>query len=62
VPVTISGWGLREGAAVVLFPLAGSTASGGLATSVAFGLMLIVASLPGSLAVLGRARRGQVGP
>jgi uncharacterized membrane protein YbhN (UPF0104 family) len=62
VPVTISGWGLREGAAVVLFPLAGSTASGGLAASVAFGLMLIVASLPGSLAVLLGPRRGPVGP
>lgn len=60
VPVTISGWGLREGAAVVLFPLAGSTASEGLAASVAFGLMLIVASLPGSLAVLSRQRRCRV--
>ena len=58
VPVTISGWGLREGAAVVLFPLAGSTASGGLAASVAFGLMLIAASLPGSLALLAAPRRG----
>lgn len=56
VPLTISGWGLREGAAAVLFPLAGSTASGGLAASVAFGLMLIVATLPGAFAVIKRAR------
>lgn len=62
VPVTISGWGLREGAAAVLFPLAGSIASGGLAASVAFGLMLIAASLPGSLAVLGRRQSDPVGP
>ncbi|MFO7758362.1 MAG: lysylphosphatidylglycerol synthase transmembrane domain-containing protein [Roseovarius sp.] len=62
VPVTISGWGLREGAAVVLFPLAGSTASGGLAASVAFGLMVILASLPGSLGALARRRRSPVGP
>jgi uncharacterized membrane protein YbhN (UPF0104 family) len=62
VPVTISGWGLREGAAVVLFPLAGGTASGGLAASVAFGLMLIAASLPGAVAVLGGARREPVDP
>lgn len=60
VPLTISGWGLREGAAAVLFPLAGSTASGGLATSVAFGLMMLVAALPGS-AVLLVQRRGPVG-
>jgi uncharacterized membrane protein YbhN (UPF0104 family) len=62
VPATISGWGLREGAAVILFPLAGATASGGLAASVAFGLMLIVASLPGAVAVLGRRHSGPVGP
>lgn len=62
VPVTISGWGLREGAAVVLFPLAGSTASGGLAASVAFGLMVIVASMPGALAALMRRRHSPVGP
>ncbi|MEI4232033.1 lysylphosphatidylglycerol synthase transmembrane domain-containing protein [Roseovarius sp. D22-M7] len=62
VPVTISGWGLREGAAVVLFPLAGGTASGGLTASIAFGLMLIAASLPGAVAVLGGARRDRVDP
>ncbi len=58
VPLTISGWGLREGAAAVLFPVAGATASGGLAASVAFGLTVIVAALPG-LGVLLAARRGQ---
>jgi uncharacterized membrane protein YbhN (UPF0104 family) len=54
VPLTISGWGLREGAAVALFPLAGATASGGLAASVVFGLMLLLSSLPGLLVLLGR--------
>jgi uncharacterized membrane protein YbhN (UPF0104 family) len=57
IPLTISGWGLREGAAAVLFPMAGSTASGGLAASVAFGLMLILAVLPGLLMLLGRGRK-----
>ncbi len=47
IPVTVSGWGLREGAAVALFPLAGLGAAEGLATSVAFGLVLIVIALPG---------------
>lgn len=60
VPLTVNGWGLREGAAAVLFPLAGSTSSGGLATSVAFGLMILVAALPGSAALLSR-RRAPVG-
>lgn len=52
VPLTISGWGLREGAAAALFPLAGSTASGGLAASVVFGLTMILAALPGILVLL----------
>lgn len=47
IPLSISGWGLREGAAAALLPLAGATASGGLAASVAFGLTFAVASLPG---------------
>lgn len=47
IPISISGWGLREGAAAALFPVAGATASGGLAASVAFGLVFIAAVLPG---------------
>jgi uncharacterized membrane protein YbhN (UPF0104 family) len=47
VPVTVSGWGLREGAAVALLPLAGVTAPQSLATSVAFGLLILAAALPG---------------
>jgi hypothetical protein len=49
IPLTISGWGVREGAAAALFPLAGTTASEGFAASVAFGLVLLVAVLPGLL-------------
>ncbi|MEL7212302.1 MAG: lysylphosphatidylglycerol synthase transmembrane domain-containing protein [Pseudomonadota bacterium] len=47
IPISVSGWGLREGAAAALLPIAGATASGGLATSVAFGLSFIVAVSPG---------------
>lgn len=54
VPLTISGWGLREGAAAALFPVAGASASGGLAASVVFGLVLILSTLPGLLVLLGR--------
>ena len=52
VPVSISGWGLREGAASALFPIAGATAAEGFATSFAFGLVFIVAVLPGLIPVL----------
>jgi glycosyltransferase 2 family protein len=47
VPISVSGWGLREGAASLLFPLAGATASDGLAASVAFGLIFLLSVLPG---------------
>jgi glycosyltransferase 2 family protein len=47
VPITVSGWGLREAAAIALFPLAGLSATEGLATSVAFGVVLLVIALPG---------------
>ena len=52
VPLTVSGWGLREGAAAVLFPVAGASAAEGLAASLAFGLVIIVASLPGLVALV----------
>lgn len=56
VPITISGWGLREGAAAALLPLAGATASASLAASVVFGIVALVAVLPGLLGVWARPR------
>ena len=52
VPVTVSGWGLREGAAAGLLPLAGATVAEGLAASMAFGVAVLVAALPGVVAAL----------
>lgn len=52
LPLTVSGWGLREGAAAGLFPLIGASAQAGLAASVAFGLMFLVSSLPGLLVLV----------
>jgi uncharacterized membrane protein YbhN (UPF0104 family) len=52
VPLSMSGWGLREGAAAALFPIAGATAAEGFATSVAFGIAFIVAVLPGLVPLL----------
>lgn len=51
VPLTIGGWGLREGVAVIILPLAGMSVGEALATSVVFGLGVAIASLPGVLAV-----------
>ncbi len=47
MPFSIGGWGFREGAAVILFPVIGATPSEGLATSVAFGLIFLCTMFPG---------------
>jgi len=49
VPVSIAGWGVREGAMVVAFGFLNVPASAAFAVSVLFGITLAVASLPGSL-------------
>jgi uncharacterized membrane protein YbhN (UPF0104 family) len=49
VPVSIAGWGVREGAMVVAFGFINVPASAAFAVSVLFGLTLAAASLPGSL-------------
>ena len=47
IPLSIGGWGWREGAAAALFPLAGATPAAGLAASAAFGAVILLAALPG---------------
>lgn len=49
VPISIGGWGVREGAAAGLFPLWGASPEAGLAASVAFGLMILVSVAPAFL-------------
>ncbi|MEM7642914.1 MAG: lysylphosphatidylglycerol synthase transmembrane domain-containing protein [Pseudomonadota bacterium] len=49
IPLSVAGWGWREGAAATLFPLVGADPSAGVAAGVAFGLVLLTASLPGLL-------------
>ncbi|WP_265500308.1 lysylphosphatidylglycerol synthase transmembrane domain-containing protein [Paracoccus beibuensis] len=58
LPLTISGWGLREGAAAALFPIIGASASAGLAASLAFGLVFLASTSPGLLMLLARQRPG----
>ena len=49
LPISIAGWGVREGAMVVAFSYVNIPADGAFAVSVLFGLTLAAASLPGSL-------------
>lgn len=57
VPISLAGWGPREGAAAWVFAVTGAQASEGLAVSVAYGAMVLVGALPGLLVILARRSR-----
>ncbi|MFN3208310.1 MAG: lysylphosphatidylglycerol synthase transmembrane domain-containing protein [Roseovarius sp.] len=46
VPLSIAGWGWREGAAAALFPLVGLGADAGVAMGICYGAMMLVSALP----------------
>lgn len=52
VPISIAGWGVREGAMVAAFALVGIAAAEALVVSVAFGLVSVLLGLPGGLVFL----------
>jgi uncharacterized membrane protein YbhN (UPF0104 family) len=52
VPVSIGGWGPREGATAWLFGVAGLGADQGLATATVYGVLVFVACLPGAAVLL----------
>ena len=49
IPVTVGGWGLREGAAALLWGVAGLAAVDGVSISVAYGILVLLSTLPGGL-------------
>jgi len=53
LPVSVAGWGVREGTLVGLFALAGADKAAVLTLSLAYGIMVIMASLPGLAIFLG---------
>jgi uncharacterized membrane protein YbhN (UPF0104 family) len=52
IPVSVAGWGVREGAMVALFSLIGADRAVVLTLSVLYGVMLIAVSSPGLLVYL----------
>jgi glycosyltransferase 2 family protein len=48
VPLNLAGWGPREGVAAWAFGAAGLGADAGLSTAVVYGVLVLVASLPGA--------------
>ena len=55
VPLTIAGWGPREGVTAAVFALAGLGSTNGLTVSVVFGVLAAVATVPGLLVLLADA-------
>ncbi len=49
LPISIAGWGVREGAMVAAFGLVGVPVEGALVLSILFGLLIVFISLPGGV-------------
>lgn len=54
LPLSVAGWGPREGAAAWLFAAAGLGAGTGLSVAVAYGVVSLVATAPGLLSLTDR--------
>lgn len=59
IPLTVAGWGIREGAAAVLWPMAGLPAEQGVALSVGYGALVLASSLPGVVFLIRPTHRGK---
>ena len=57
LPTNIGGWGPREGVAAWVFASAGQGADHGVATATAFGVLMLIATLPGAIVVAATMRR-----
>ncbi len=62
LPLSLAGWGPREGAAAWLFAEAGLGAATGLSVSVAYGVVSLLATLPGVLVLADRSGRSARSP
>jgi uncharacterized membrane protein YbhN (UPF0104 family) len=49
LPISIGGWGVREAAAVALLGMTGIDATSALLVSIMFGVLLVLAALPGAV-------------
>ena len=57
VPANVAGWGPREGVAAWAFASVGLGAAAGVTTAVVYGVLVLVASLPGAVVLLVDRRR-----
>ena len=61
LPTSIGGWGPREGVAAWVFASAGLGADHGVATATAFGMLMVIATLPGGIVMVTGIVRGRAG-
>jgi uncharacterized membrane protein YbhN (UPF0104 family) len=52
IPATVAGWGVREATAAGLWSAVGLTAEDGVAISATYGLLVLVSTLPGIIALI----------
>jgi len=62
LPVSVAGWGPREGVAAWAFAAAGMTAAQGVAAATVYGVLVVIASLPGAAVLLLASRRRRPAP
>lgn len=62
IPLSIAGWGVREGAAALVWEVAGLDPAQGVAISISYGIVILLSSLPGALMLLRRAPAGARAP
>jgi uncharacterized membrane protein YbhN (UPF0104 family) len=62
IPANLAGWGPREGMAAWAFGAAGLGAAQGVAATVAFGVLVLAAALPGAVVLLADLVRAEVRP
>lgn len=55
IPLSVAGWGIREGAAALVWHAAGLNAAEGVAISISYGVVVLLSSLPGALMLLRRS-------
>lgn len=60
LPISFAGWGVREGAMAAGLSLLGIPADRAVAISIAFGLALLIASIPGAFLLIASRRRKSV--
>jgi uncharacterized membrane protein YbhN (UPF0104 family) len=59
LPISVAGWGVREGAMVALYGFVGVPAEQAVAVSILYGLVSTLISLPGGLIWLAERRRSE---